>query len=132
MVLCSDTNSNYEKWLDEAVAEYELALDSYKKILGDDHFTMIGIYNNLPNALAKQGNFDKAIEMLDKSIVIQAKIFGQDHLYLFPVYEAKTKLCQMRHSPNHQIMDRLSEDVQRIRLAQEPLGGKHSAYHYNY
>jgi len=126
-----ETNGNKE-WIDQAVGKYQLALETYQKALGDDHFAMIGTYNNITNALAKQGNLDKAIEMLDKSIAIQSRVLGKDHLDLVKLYEAKIKLCEMHNSPQHELVE-ISDEMERIRLADErPARKKHPYHQFGY
>jgi len=49
------------------------------EILGGEHIDTATGYNNLGAAYYSKGDYDRAIELHDKSLAIRLKIFGPDH-----------------------------------------------------
>ena len=50
-----------------------------KKIFGEYHANVAGIYNNLALVHNRLGEYNQAKELQEKALVIRKKIFGEDH-----------------------------------------------------
>lgn len=75
----------------EAIELWENILKSNKKI--GKEFNIPQLYLSLGRIYLKEGNQQKAIEYLEKSIEVPLQHFGEDSLELLPVYVELTKIC---------------------------------------
>jgi tetratricopeptide (TPR) repeat protein len=53
-----------------------MALEIYKKTLGEDHSDVADMYNNMANVLQLQGKLEDAMELYGKALEIYKKTLG--------------------------------------------------------
>src|SRR5207253_839419 len=64
----------------EAVPLFQKALDSHRKIQGEDHPDTAQGYNNLATSLADQGKDREAGPLFQKTLDIRRKVLGESYL----------------------------------------------------
>ena len=65
--------------LDEAVKIKQEVLEKRRRILSEEHPSMISAINNLTNTLRDLGQLDKAAKMLEVTVQKMKKILGDRH-----------------------------------------------------
>ena len=65
--------------LDEALASYQSALSTMKRLYGDDHLDVAAAHTNIGNAYRDKRQYDQAIEHHRKSLEIKAAKLPSDH-----------------------------------------------------
>jgi tetratricopeptide (TPR) repeat protein len=64
---------------EEALYNYEKALEIRENALGKEHISTAKIYNNISLVYYKQGKKDEALQELEKTLKIQEKALGKNH-----------------------------------------------------
>src|SRR5262249_7322493 len=69
----------YQRKYAEAGFLYQKALDSSRRVLGEDHLDTASGYTNVAVNLSAQGNEAEAEPMFRKALEISRKVLGEDH-----------------------------------------------------
>ena len=64
---------------EEALVQYQKALEVFLAVYGQEHPDVAGCYQNLAATYQRQGNEAKATEMCTKAYRIFLKVLGPDH-----------------------------------------------------
>ena len=64
---------------EEALDQYNRALDIRIRVLGHDHPDVAGLYNNISDVYHHKGKVKEELDHLHREIEIQMRVLGKDH-----------------------------------------------------
>ena len=65
--------------LENALVQYQKALEIRTRVFGSDHPDVAASYNNIGEVCRKQGKYEEALEVYTKSLDMMTRIYGGDN-----------------------------------------------------
>ena len=65
---------------EEALVQYQKALEVFLAVYGQEAMSVADTYNNMAIVYKSQGHYERALEYYQKSLDIKMKVVGHDHI----------------------------------------------------
>jgi len=111
-----------------AILHLTKAIEIYRKLFGDNYFSLMSCYSELGSAFKAIGDFDKSIEYYDKVMTMGKQVMGKDHQHLAHLTRG---LCSV-YADKDQLDNAIQYSKKALTIHQKAVGSKHPELAYTY